>query len=134
MSLPKLNVTIHETILPSTERVIKFRPFLVKEEKLLLTALEDTSQSSMMNAIKGIINNCVQEKIEVDKLPIFDIKDLNGIDDKMARGMAKKVYTAGKRADKSRNDVINEIRLALSGSNKLDEAVEKILNELESKS
>ena len=76
MSLPKLNVTIHETILPSTERVIKFRPFLVKEEKLLLTALEDTSESSMMNAIKSIINNCVQEKIEVDKLPIFDIEYL----------------------------------------------------------
>ena len=76
MALPKLNVTIHETILPSTERVIKFRPFLVKEEKLLLTALEDTSESSMMNAIKSIINNCVQEKIEVDKLPIFDIEYL----------------------------------------------------------
>jgi hypothetical protein len=76
MALPKLNVTIHETILPSTERVIKFRPFLVKEEKLLLTALEDTSESSMMNAIKSIINNCVQEKLEVDKLPIFDIEYL----------------------------------------------------------
>ena len=57
MSLPKLNVTIHEAVLPSTDTVIKFRPFLVKEEKLLLTALEDTTQSSMMNAIKGIINN-----------------------------------------------------------------------------
>ena len=76
MSLPKLNVTIHETVLPSTDAVIKFRPFLVKEEKLLLTALEDTTQSSMMNAIKGIINNCVQEKIDVDKLPIFDIEYL----------------------------------------------------------
>ena len=76
MSLPKLNVTIHETVLPSTDTVIKFRPFLVKEEKLLLTALEDTTQSSMMNAIKGIINNCVQEKIDVDKLPIFDIEYL----------------------------------------------------------
>ena len=62
MSLPKLNVTIHETVLPSTDTVIKFRPFLVKEEKLLLTAMEDTSQSSMMNAVKAIINNCVQEK------------------------------------------------------------------------
>ena len=76
MSLPKLNVTIHEAVLPSTDTVIKFRPFLVKEEKLLLTALEDTTQSSMMNAIKGIINNCVQEKIDVDKLPIFDIEYL----------------------------------------------------------
>ena len=40
MPLPKLNVPIHETILPSTEKVVKYRPFLVKEEKILLTALE----------------------------------------------------------------------------------------------
>ena len=76
MSLPKLNVTIHETVLPSTDTVIKFRPFLVKEEKLLLTAMEDTSQSSMMNAVKVIINNCVQEKLDVERLPIFDIEYL----------------------------------------------------------
>ena len=76
MSLPKLNVTIHETVLPSTDTVIKFRPFLVKEEKLLLTAMEDTSQSSMMNAVKAIINNCVQEKLDVERLPIFDIEYL----------------------------------------------------------
>ena len=76
MSLPKLNVTIHETVLPSTDTVIKFRPFLVKEEKLLLTAMEDPSQSSMLNAIKAIIDSCVQEKLDVEKLPIFDIEYL----------------------------------------------------------
>ena len=76
MSLPKLNVTIHETVLPSTDTVIKFRPFLVKEEKLLLTAMEDPSQSSMMSAVKAIINNCVQEKLDIEKLPIFDIEYL----------------------------------------------------------
>ena len=76
MTLPKLNVTIHETVLPSTDTVIKFRPFLVKEEKLLLTAMEDTTQSSMMSAVKSIINNCVQEKLDVEKLPLFDIEYL----------------------------------------------------------
>ena len=76
MSLPKLNVTIHETVLPSTDTVIKFRPFLVKEEKLLLTAMEDPSQSSMLNAVKAIIDSCVQEKLDVEKLPIFDIEYL----------------------------------------------------------
>ena len=76
MSLPKLNVTIHETVLPSTDTVIKFRPFLVKEEKLLLTAMEDTTQSSMMSAVKSIINDCVQEKLDVEKLPLFDIEYL----------------------------------------------------------
>ena len=74
MSLPKLNVSVHEAKLPSTNKVIKFRPFLVKEEKILLTAMEDGEQSSMMNAVKKIIKNCVQSKIDVDKLPIFDIE------------------------------------------------------------
>ena len=76
MALPKLNVPVYETILPSTESVIKFRPFLVKEEKLLLTALEDGAASSMMQAIKKIIQNCVQGNIDVDKLPLFDVEYL----------------------------------------------------------
>lgn len=76
MALPKLNVPVYEAILPSTENVIKFRPFLVKEEKLLLTALEDGSESSMMQAIKKIIQNCVQGNIDVDKLPLFDVEYL----------------------------------------------------------
>ena len=76
MSLPKLNVPVYETILPSTEKVIKFRPFLVKEEKVLLTAMEDGSQTALMNAIKTIIKNCVQSKMNVEKLPLFDIEYL----------------------------------------------------------
>ena len=76
MSLPKLNTPVYEAILPSTEKVIKFRPFLVKEEKVLLTAMEDGSQSALMNAIKTIIKNCIQGKINVDRLPLFDIEFL----------------------------------------------------------
>jgi hypothetical protein len=76
MSLPKLSVPVYETILPSTEKVIKYRPFLVKEEKVLLTAMEDGSQTSLMDAIKTIIKNCVQGKIDVDRLPLFDIEYL----------------------------------------------------------
>ena len=76
MPLPKLNVPVYETILPSTDKVIKFRPFLVKEEKILLTAAEDGSQGAMMNAIKDIVKNCVQEEIDVNKLPMFDLEYL----------------------------------------------------------
>ena len=76
MSLPKLNTPVYEAILPSTEKVIKFSPFLVKEEKVLLTAMEDGSQSALMNAIKTIIRNCIQGKINVDRLPLFDIEFL----------------------------------------------------------
>ena len=76
MSLPKLNTPVYEAILPSTEKVIKYRPFLVKEEKVLLTAMEDGSQTALMNAIKTILKNCIQGKVNVDRLPLFDIEYL----------------------------------------------------------
>lgn len=76
MSLPKLNTPVYEAILPSTDKVIKFRPFLVKEEKVLLTAMEDGSQTALMNAIKTILKNCVQGNLDVDRLPLFDIEYL----------------------------------------------------------
>ena len=51
MSLPKLNVPVYETILPSTEKVIKYRPFLVKEEKVLLTAMEDGKNETIFDEL-----------------------------------------------------------------------------------
>ncbi len=76
MSLPKLNVPVYETILPSTEKVIKYRPFLVKEEKVLLTAMEDGKNDTIMNAVKEVLKNCIQSKIDLDKLPTFDLEFL----------------------------------------------------------
>ena len=76
MALPKLNVPVYETILPSTEKVIKYRPFLVKEEKLLLNALEADDAKALSGAVKQIVNNCVQGELDVDKLPTFDIEYL----------------------------------------------------------
>ena len=76
MSLPKLNTPVYEAILPSTDKVIKYRPFLVKEEKVLLTAMEDGSQTALMNAIKTILKNCIQGKVNVDRLPLFAIEYL----------------------------------------------------------
>ena len=76
MALPKLNVPVYEAILPSTEKVIKYRPFLVKEEKILLTALEADDTKALSGAVKQIVNNCVQGELDVDKLPTFDIEYL----------------------------------------------------------
>ena len=73
MALPKLNVPVYETILPSTEKVIKYRPFLVKEEKLLLTA-QESGEDAILPAVKQIIKNCVQGEIDVNNMPIFDIE------------------------------------------------------------
>tara|TARA_Y100000356_G_scaffold84315_1_gene70170 strand:+ start:455 stop:1177 length:723 start_codon:yes stop_codon:yes gene_type:complete len=76
MSLPKLNVPVYETVLPSTEKVIKYRPFLVKEEKVLLTAMEDGKNDTIMNAVKEVLKNCVQSPLDLDKLPTFDLEFL----------------------------------------------------------
>ena len=76
MALPKLNVPVYEAVLPSTEKVIKYRPFLVKEEKILLTALEADETKALAAAVKQIVNNCVQGELDVDKLPTFDIEYL----------------------------------------------------------
>ena len=76
MALPKLNVPVYEAILPSTETVIKYRPFLVKEEKILLTAMESDDEKSISDAVKQIINNCVQGTLDVEHLPTFDIEYL----------------------------------------------------------
>ena len=75
MALPKLNVPVYEAILPSTEKVIKYRPFLVKEEKLLLTA-QESGENAVLPAVKQILKNCVQGEIDVDRMPIFDIEYL----------------------------------------------------------
>ena len=74
MTLPKLNVPVYEAILPSTESVIKYRPFLVKEEKILLTAMESKDDKTITNAVKQIIGNCVQGELDVEQLPTFDIE------------------------------------------------------------
>ena len=73
MALPKLNVPVYEAVIPSTEKVIKYRPFLVKEEKLLLTA-QESGENAVLPAVKQILKNCVQGEIDVDNLPIFDIE------------------------------------------------------------
>ena len=74
MSLPKINVPEYSLVVPSTDEEIKFRPFLVKEEKLLLIAQETSDEKALYNAIKNLIKNCCFEKIDIDKLPLFDVE------------------------------------------------------------
>lgn len=74
MALPKIKSPIFELKLPSTGKSIKYRPFLVKEQKLLLMALESEDPEEMFRAIKQIINNCAIDEINVDDLPMFDLE------------------------------------------------------------
>jgi len=77
MPLPKISTPTYELELPSTNETIKFRPFLVKEEKLLVLALETEDTKQITNAIKTVIKNCIETKgIKVEALPTFDIEYL----------------------------------------------------------
>ena len=74
MSLPKINTPEYSLVVPSTDEEITYRPFLVKEEKVLLVAQETGGEKSIYQAIKNLIKNCCFGKVDVDKLPMFDIE------------------------------------------------------------
>ena len=74
MALPKVNTPTYELVVPSTDEKVKFRPFLVKEEKILLIAMEAQEQSGILNAVKDIVKSCTFDKFDVRKAPIFDIE------------------------------------------------------------
>ena len=77
MPLPKIATPTYELVLPSTKKTIKYRPFLVKEEKLLVLALETEDQKQITSAVKSVIKNCIQTRgIKVEALPTFDIEFL----------------------------------------------------------
>ena len=76
MALPKIGYPTYELELPSTGKTVKYRPFLVKEEKVLLLALESEDEKQVVNAVKDLIKNCVISRIKVDTLPSFDLEYL----------------------------------------------------------
>ena len=74
--LPKLDVPIFELKLVSTGKNIRFRPFLVKEQKLLLMATQSEDEKDMVRVIRQIVKNCVIDELNVDTLPAFDLEYL----------------------------------------------------------
>ena len=76
MALPKLEVPKYTTTVPSTGEVIEFRPFLVKEEKILMIAQESTNEKEILNAMKSILSSCTFGKVEPDNCTIYDLEYL----------------------------------------------------------
>ena len=77
MPLPTISTPTYELVLPSSGRKIKYRPFLVKEEKILIIALESEDQKQIANAVKGILASCILTKgTKIEKLSTFDIEYL----------------------------------------------------------
>ena len=74
MTLPIINTPTYELTVPSTKEKITYRPFLVKEEKILLMAMEEEKDAQLNRALKQVVNNCTFETIDVAKLPLFDLE------------------------------------------------------------
>ena len=76
MALPKVETPRYECTLASQDLQVQYRPFLVKEEKVLLMAMESKDNNEILNATKDVLNACTYNKIDVEKLPMFDIEYL----------------------------------------------------------
>ena len=74
MALPVLETNTFELTLPSSDVKVKFRPFLVKEEKILLQAMESQEQKQIVGALQNIVNVCTFGQLNVDELPTFDLE------------------------------------------------------------
>jgi hypothetical protein len=74
MALPKLTTPTYELEIPSTDEKIKYRPFLVKEEKILMMALESKSSGDITQAVKDIVSECTFNKVNIDLMPMFDVE------------------------------------------------------------
>ena len=77
MPLPKISTPTYELEIPSTKKKIRYRPFLVKEEKILIIAMESQSDTEIANAVKDVLSTCILTKgVKVDTLSTFDIEYL----------------------------------------------------------
>ena len=74
MALPRIDVPIYELVVPSTDEKIKYRPFLVKEEKLLLIAMESGKNEDILRGVKDIVDSCTFNKLKLGNMPMFDIE------------------------------------------------------------
>ena len=74
MALPKINTPTYELVIPSTDEKVKYRPFLVKEEKILMIAMESGEQSDIINAVKTIVKECTFGEVDVSNMPMFDVE------------------------------------------------------------
>ena len=74
MALPKLITPTYELEIPSTDEKIKYRPFLVKEEKILTMAMESKAAADITQAVKDIVNECTFNKVNISNMPMFDVE------------------------------------------------------------
>lgn len=76
MALPELNTARYKMVIPSTGETVSYRPYLVKEEKILMMAMESDDNKVIMSATIDVIKSCIEDDIDVENLPMFDIESI----------------------------------------------------------
>lgn len=111
--LPKIDLPIYELKLPSNGKTIKVRPFIVKEEKMLLMALESGEEKDIIEMTKQVVNNCLLDNIDIDKLPFFDVDYIF---------IALRAKSVGESIDikYTCNNVVNDLRCGETFPAKID--------------
>ena len=74
MALPTMDLPTYDLVVPSNKKKIKFRPFLVKEEKILLMALESDDEKNIKNSVLELLRSCISTKIKLESLASFDLE------------------------------------------------------------
>ncbi len=74
MALPMMSTPTYTMVVPSTQATVKYRPFLVKEEKALLIAQQSEDMVTMVETLKGVVKSCVLDKVDIEKLATFDLE------------------------------------------------------------
>jgi len=74
MALPRIDTPTYQLTLPSTQEKIDFRPFLVREQKIIMMAQESNDETQMIKAMSKLVSSCTFNKFDIDKLPIFDVE------------------------------------------------------------
>ena len=129
MPLPTIATPTYELILPSTGKKLKYRPFLVKEEKLLILALESKNQFEITNSVKDVLKECVITKgIEIDDLPTFDIEYI--FLNIRAKSIGEDINVIVKCPDDRKTEVpvtifVDEIKVVKSKEHKKDISLDK---------
>lgn len=128
MALPKLNeLPSHDLVIPSTGKSISYRPFLVKEQKILLMALETQDEKQILKSITDTIEACVSEKIDMNKLATFDVEYIFTQIRSKSVGESSTVSLSCQECSQPNEVVIdlNNISINLNDSSKVIELNEK---------
>ena len=117
MALPKLDNPVYNITIPSTKKKVRYRPFLVKEEKILMMARESKKTQDQITAIKQIINNCILDEIDIDTLTSFDLEFIFiNLRAKSVGETIEVVFTCPKCGGKSNTEVdLSKTKMSSSG-------------------